>query len=775
MQSESYTEKDIEQLLKDYIIQQFMYERPGVVLENNLLLLEAGIIDSLGILGLINFIEKEFDINISSEAVVSENFRTVDAIKSLVISKLQVSVHQEIIQKHKEAKLPCVAARNERSLIPIRPNGYKRPFFYVHGLGGYGSESILAHYLHHDRPFYGLQAIGLDEKQAPHTCIEEMVAHYIQEIQTVQLEGPYLLGGRCIGGNIAFEMAQELRRRSQQVLLVAMSDSPNPFIEESLKIDMLDHWRLSGKHSWREKLIDNGLSINQVENLLRVMDANQQIIVNHKPQLYSGRVVYFSAQENWEQLFDPMQPDGWNSWVADGIEVIKVPGKHGIYHDEPHVRVLAEKMNACLEQTDREYEYQKVPLVQKNAMSNSKNQLISHYQKALIIKYDSLHVHYKLAQIYQTQFLFVEASYHYIKSLQFDPNNFKNYWNLKFALLSSIWSNEKIDSSLLEEGMIVLRQTIQNQPNFPFARVVLGILLTLQGKSEEAIDSYQAASYQQIFLSHPQLIEKHWDFHQKLQPSFIIPGFMKCGTTSLYSYLSTHPQVLPTVDKELWFFSYLFEQGIDYYLAHFPSISNSTNYITGEASPIYISSPSIAKKIIALFPKMKFIILLRNPINRAFSSYYYQNQTSCEYKLTQNSITETIEKIPTIVDKWFYWLFYEPSVFRENYQKESRKYVLLPDLLGSLYIYYLKEWMTIFPREQFLILKSEDLFEKSSATMKQVYSFLNLPDYQMPKYPNHNPGSYPPIPDNFRRQLVEFFRPYNQQLEEYLGMKFNWK
>lgn len=767
MRSESYTEKEIEQLLKNYIIQQFMYEKSDVILENDLLLLEEGIIDSLSILRLIDFIEKQFDINIGSEALVSENFRTVDAIKSLVISKLQVSVHQEIVQKYKEEKT--------RSIIPVKPHGCKRPFFYVHGLGGYGSESILAHYLHPERPFYGLQAIGLDEKQAPHTHIEDMMAYYIQEIQTIQPEGPYLLGGRCIGGSIAFEMAQELKKRGQQVLLVAMSDSPNPFVEEKQRVDGLNHWRLFDKPNWREKLINKGLGLSKVENILRVMDANQQIIVNHKPHLYSGQVVYFSAQENCEEIFNPMQPNGWNSWVAGGIEIIEVPGKHGIYHNEPHVRVLAEKLNACLEQADREYEPKQAILVQINTMSDRNNQLIAHYQKALIIKYDSSHVHEKLAKIYQSQFKFKEAYYHYIKSLKFDPNNFKNYWNLKFFLLSLItWSHEKIHSDLLEEGITIVRQTIQHKSNFPFARVVLGILLTLQGKSKDAIDSYQAASYQQILLSHPQLIKKNWNFAQKLQPSFIIPGFIRCGTSSLYSYLNTHPQILPAVDKELHFFGNFSEQGLDYYLAHFPSISNSTNYITGEATPTYLNSPKIAKQIFTLFPKMKFIILLRNPVDRAISSYYHRHQASGEYQLTPNSITETIEKIPSLMNQWFDWLFYEPPLFLENYQHYIN-YVLLPDLLGSLYIYHIKEWMTVFPREQFLILKSEDLFANPSATMKQVYEFLDIPEYQPPAYRNINPNFYSAIPDRLRYQLVEFFRSYNQQLEEYLGMKFNWE
>lgn len=273
-----------------------------------------------------------------------DNFKDVNSIKFLVVSKIKASTQPAIVQEGTERKL--------LSVVPVKPNGYKRPFFYVHGLAGYGLETTLAQYLHPERPFYGLQAVGLDGEQAPYTFIEEMVAHYIQEIQTVQSESPYLLGGRCIGGNIAFEIAQELKKRGEQVLLVAMSDSPNPFIEEEQRVNWLDHWRLSGKQSRREKLLVHDLSLAQVENILGVMEANQEIIANHKPQLYSGRVVYFSAQENWQPLFDPMQPNGWNSWVAGGIEVVKVPGKHGIYHNEPHVRVLAEKMNACLEEVD---------------------------------------------------------------------------------------------------------------------------------------------------------------------------------------------------------------------------------------------------------------------------------------------------------------------------------------------------------------------------------------------------------------------------------------
>ncbi len=420
-------------------------------------------------------------------------------------------------------------------------------------------------------------------------------------------------------------------------------------------------------------------------------------------------------------------------------------------------------------------------LLQTDLESDRQNKLISHYQKALVIKYNNPHAHEKLAQIYRSQFQFQEASFHYIKALQFAPSNLRSCWGLKYSLLPATWSKEKIDDGLLEEGVALLHQIVEHQSNFPFARVLLGTLLALQGKTESAIDSYKAASYQQILLSHPQLVEKHWDFGQQLQPKFIIPGFSKCGTTSVYSYLINHPQVLPAVAKELHFFNSSFKQDIDYYLAHFPQISNSKNYITGEATPGYIFYSRIAQQIFALFPKMKFIVLLRNPVQRAISSYYHKHRVDYEYyksqltQVTQNRLNKTIEKIPSLINQWFDWLFDDSlSSLQEKYQQFTND-ILLPDLLSSLYIYYLKEWMSIFPREQFLIIKSENLFENPSATMKQVYNFLDLQDNYMPEFRNWNPGSYSPIPDNLRHQLVDFFRPYNQQLEKYLGMKFDWE
>ncbi|MEB3341891.1 sulfotransferase domain-containing protein [Okeania sp.] len=96
-------------------------------------------------------------------------------------------------------------------------------------------------------------------------------------------------------------------------------------------------------------------------------------------------------------------------------------------------------------------------------------------------------------------------------------------------------------------------------------------------------------------------------------------------------------------------------------------------------------------------------------------------------------------------------------------------------ILESLYLYHFKRWMNLFPREQFLILKSEDLFSHPKTTMKRCFKFLGLPGYLLPKYHNFNSNSYPAIDNSIRQTLADYFRPYNQKLEDYLGMEFNCK
>ncbi len=110
-----------------------------------------------------------------------------------------------------------------RSLVAIQPEGTNTPFFAVPGVGGNVLVfARLAKLLGEEQPFYGLQARGLDGKEKPFMRVEEMAAHYLDEIRSVQPHGPYLIGGTCTGGLVAYEIAQQLVAKGQEVILAVM-------------------------------------------------------------------------------------------------------------------------------------------------------------------------------------------------------------------------------------------------------------------------------------------------------------------------------------------------------------------------------------------------------------------------------------------------------------------------------------------------------------------------------------------------------------------------
>ena len=139
--------------------------------------------------------------------------------------------------------------RHWSSLVPVQPNGAKSPFFCVHPGGGHVmAYHRLAQLLGTDRPFYGLQAIGIDGQAEPLADFELMAARYIAELRQVQPVGPYLLGGWCTGGRIAHEMACRLEAQGERVALLVFFDA-TPDAEGMPGPDILpDDFRAAGQH-----------------------------------------------------------------------------------------------------------------------------------------------------------------------------------------------------------------------------------------------------------------------------------------------------------------------------------------------------------------------------------------------------------------------------------------------------------------------------------------------------------------------------------------------
>ncbi|HZD94890.1 MAG TPA: alpha/beta fold hydrolase [Candidatus Sulfotelmatobacter sp.] len=121
------------------------------------------------------------------------------------------------------------SADGSSSVVPIQPLGSRRPLFAVPGHNGDVFCYVdLARHLGTDQPLFALQAPGMEPGQEPLTSIEAIASVFARDMAAVQPQGPYLLAGFCVGGSIAFELAQQLTAKNQQVSLLVLFGSPCP-------------------------------------------------------------------------------------------------------------------------------------------------------------------------------------------------------------------------------------------------------------------------------------------------------------------------------------------------------------------------------------------------------------------------------------------------------------------------------------------------------------------------------------------------------------------
>jgi thioesterase domain-containing protein/acyl carrier protein len=265
------------------------------------------------------------------------------------------------------------------SLVSVQPKGSRPPFFCVHGAGGnvvYYAD--LARHLGPDQPFYGLQSQGMDGKGSFLTSIEEMAACYVKEIRSLQPKGPYFLGGYCMGGTIALEMAQQLRSQGQQVALLALMDTLNwANITASSRLDVLRilfqkvafHWknfllidRKDKPRFIRGKLTTLGHRVqiwfsaglvrkpfrktSQAVDLAALWQTNDRALLHYMPKPYGGRVIHFRPLEQYAT--DDIPEREWDE-LASRLEKITLPVYPAGMLLEPFVGSLAAKLRDCLD------------------------------------------------------------------------------------------------------------------------------------------------------------------------------------------------------------------------------------------------------------------------------------------------------------------------------------------------------------------------------------------------------------------------------------------
>jgi hypothetical protein len=249
-------------------------------------------------------------------------------------------------------------------------------------------------------------------------------------------------------------------------------------------------------------------------------------------------------------------------------------------------------------------------------------------------------------------------------------------------------------------------------------------------------------------------------------PDFVIIGAQKGGTTSLYRLLRQHPYVRPAARKELHYFSFRFDRGLDWYRSCFPAPrqENERNTITGEASPYYLFHPHAPRRMAEAVPRARLIALLRNPVDRAYSHYqmivgFGQEPLTFEEALAAEEARLSGEKAKMLVDHRYH------SFAHQYFSYLSR----------GIYVDQLIHFLKFFSDEQMLVLKSEDFFERTPETLKLVLDFLGLPEWEPKAWKINLKGKYDQAMDPAtRRHLEEYFEPHNRRLYECLGVDLGW-
>ena len=261
-------------------------------------------------------------------------------------------------------------------------------------------------------------------------------------------------------------------------------------------------------------------------------------------------------------------------------------------------------------------------------------------------------------------------------------------------------------------------------------------------------------------------------------PDFIIIGSGRAGTTSLYSYLIQHPNIITSFSHreqkaaDLHFFEYMISSSTNWYRSHFPTkiskkllqLRTKSSVISGEFTSTYMYHPFVPKRIFDLIPNIKLIVILRNPVDKVYSAFSQQFQFK-EFTSSFEDYIESELKRIKITEK-------EPDLKTFNEDFES---IAVPNILRhGIYHTYLKKWLELFSKKQIYVVDSKDLHDNTQETLDNIFKFLEIPPVNIPDTSKINVGKYSKMDTLTRRRLLDFFSPFNDKLNYLLGTKFHW-
>lgn len=266
-------------------------------------------------------------------------------------------------------------------------------------------------------------------------------------------------------------------------------------------------------------------------------------------------------------------------------------------------------------------------------------------------------------------------------------------------------------------------------------------------------------------------------------PSFLVIGAQKAGTSALYQYLSRHPHIIGSNPKELNYFSCdkRFSMGDEFYHSHFPKI-NGGHEITFDASPSYLHNNRAFERIYNYNPEIKMIVLVRDPVERAYSAW---NMYRDLYKENREWFFEDWVSYCCAPDSHFerrnegsLYNFRDFAIEELEYvAANSSSMIECPILTHGLYYQQLSRFLSLFKREQLLIVENKGLRNNTISTLRRIEHFLQVDSHSWAdeKLEPVFEGVYSDdIDDELRRILSVYYEINNEQLFELTGERYNW-
>lgn len=271
------------------------------------------------------------------------------------------------------------------------------------------------------------------------------------------------------------------------------------------------------------------------------------------------------------------------------------------------------------------------------------------------------------------------------------------------------------------------------------------------------------------------------------RPDFLIIGAQKAGTSSLESFLGRHPQINRAKRKEVGFFSRdrVYSRGPRWYARQFP-FRRSPGVRLFEATPAYLYYPFVAERILDFNPRIKLIIVLRNPVERAFSAWNMFRQIHADPAIRDRTIEQYLEDanpesrdpIQELLERTQFPDFHSCVADEIHALRTGAPLALEPSFVRrGLYCEQVERFHRLFPRENILILESDELKRHRVEALNRVLSFLGLApiDWAQASLQDQHVRPYDsPMAEPTRQLLQEFFEEPNARLYSALKRTFDW-